>query len=375
MPPIKEDQIFPSIKDFKEALRLWAIEQNFTPHVLDSDKQRVRVGCRSVANCPFRIRVRYDATKQIAKVTTCEPEHSHPIGEGVSQSNKRTVTGRLAFLVSVVPDLLKVSINTTTREICAVVKQKYGQEIAERQAQKVKRVLTKELKRPCRRCRRFGHVKTDCPQRPAVDSNDEEHETSSEESETPERRRKVSQCSVCFQTGHNKKNCPHKPVVPTLLNDQLQQAAYAPVQPPAIMDNGAEIPPLDDSLPVDSTTTSQQNQSNGQPSMPQNSDLTISNGVPSQAYNSMIPATSVSRRQRPLVNLPTSDGRVGQPQDQTSVQVRPPQTPENLQVTDASLPQDLKLRAAELMRRAAGLTQEAARLNYEAARLIALAPS
>ena len=43
MPPIVYGDSFASINEFKARFREWAVEENFTPHILDSD---IRVGCR-----------------------------------------------------------------------------------------------------------------------------------------------------------------------------------------------------------------------------------------------------------------------------------------------------------------------------------------
>lgn len=49
MAPIVQGQHFPSLHEFKIALRQWAIETNFTPAIIDSDLHRVRAGCRFVS--------------------------------------------------------------------------------------------------------------------------------------------------------------------------------------------------------------------------------------------------------------------------------------------------------------------------------------
>ena len=398
MPAIVEDQEFPSLLAFKDALRDWAIEQNFTPHILDSDKQRVRAGCRSAPNCQFRIRVNFNAKQGIARVTTCEPDHCHPLGDGVSQNIKRPESAKLKFLLNAVPQLLHVNINTTTRQICTAVEKKYGQQISARQAQKVKRVL---VKKPCMHCNVYGHSSKHCPIRPAsaeTEIGDGGNDATDEGSSGTERPRRKSRCLGCFQTGHNRKNCPERPrpSVGTIVQDpsmiaqnQLQQAAYAPAQPPINVVDDTFNPPIEDDAATPSATVQPQDQATSQAPTTKTSTTVAPLNIRPSMYNSMVPPTSqpgpsfvtfaddvethtvhlrppqdhsVSQPQQPQVPSvsqprPTQDPRISQP--------RPPPPP---------LPQDPKLRAAELMRQAAGLTQEAARLNYEAARLIASAP-
>ncbi|KAL9038994.1 MAG: hypothetical protein Q9180_002796 [Flavoplaca navasiana] len=141
MPPITTNQTFPSLLAFKAALRDWAIERNFTPHILDSDSHRVRAGCRTSPNCPFRIRCNWNEKRGTAKVTTCEDVHTclSSTTQALAhqhQDIKRAETGRLKFLLEIVPQLLDVTVTTTTSAIIDAVEQRYGQRIPLRQAQK-----------------------------------------------------------------------------------------------------------------------------------------------------------------------------------------------------------------------------------------------
>ena len=147
MPPIVQGQIFPTLADFKNALRDWAIERNWTPHILDSDSHRVRAGCRSSADCPFRIRANYSVRRGDAKVTTCDDNHScepfrTPADGKAHQDIKRAETGKLKFLLEAVPKLMSVTLDTNIVEIIDAIERKYGQKIPTRQAQKVKANLT-----------------------------------------------------------------------------------------------------------------------------------------------------------------------------------------------------------------------------------------
>ena len=167
MPPIKVGQSFINLAAFKDALREWAIERNWTPHILDSDSHRVRAGCRSRPDCPFRIRANYSAKRGDARVTTVDDVHNcEPFSrDGPSHQNiKRAETGKLKFLVEAVPKLMGVTVDTSIHDIIATVEQKYGQKIPTRQAQKVKGSLVTRVKGPCRHCHRMGHTRRHCPQ-------------------------------------------------------------------------------------------------------------------------------------------------------------------------------------------------------------------
>ncbi|KAI4252782.1 MAG: hypothetical protein L6R42_007843 [Xanthoria sp. 1 TBL-2021] len=236
MPPITTDQTFPSLLAFKAALRDWAIERNFTPHILDSDSHRVRAGCRTSPNCPFRIRCNWNEKRATARVTTCEDVHTclSSTTQALAhqhQDIKRAETGRLKFLLEVVPQLLDVTVTTTTSAIIDAVEQRYGQRIPLRQAQKVKREMAGRIHGPCRYCHRGGHSKRNCPMRKereasgitipptpeelSIDpsfqyaNNDnttpehEHHDDHQQQQQSPEERR----CTLCFQPGHHRGNC------------------------------------------------------------------------------------------------------------------------------------------------------------------------
>ena len=168
MPKIKEGDKFASLQEFKDSLRRWAIEENWTPHILDSDSHRVRAGCRSAPNCPFRIRANQNANRGFVLVTTCDPEHTcfetRDHDNPLHQDIKRSETGKLKFLLEAVPRLLDVTLETHVQEIVDAIEKKYGQKIPVRQAQKVKNALQPRVLGPCRHCRQAGHTRRHCPQ-------------------------------------------------------------------------------------------------------------------------------------------------------------------------------------------------------------------
>ena len=168
MPVIREGDIFPTLKDFKAALRQWAIENNWTPHILDSDSHRVRAGCRSTKDCPFRVRANYSGKRRNALVTTCDDVHncyaSRADGTAGHQNIKRAETGKLKFLLEAVPKLMNVTLDTNVQDIIDAVEKKHGQRIPTRQAQKVKSELAPRIRGPCRHCQQIGHTRKHCPQ-------------------------------------------------------------------------------------------------------------------------------------------------------------------------------------------------------------------
>ena len=353
MPAIVEGQHFPSLQTFKDALREWAVEKNFTPHILDSDRTRVRAGCRSAPDCPFKIRVNFNAKLGHARVTTIEDGHTCAASTGqlVPQNIKRAETAKVSFLVKAVPQLLEVTKATPVSRIVELVEEKYGQKIADRQAQKVKRVL---CNRPCRYCHQFGHSGRCCPQRSAQTNINEVDGADAEADDDPGEwiTRRTVRCRVCSQTGHNRKNCPNVASIEppnqeaSMIEEQLNVAAYAPALPPN--------PPSSNNAPVDP-----QIENNG-PVPPPRPQLSVSGD--SLASNRSLDGSSMSTSA--VLSRPGSEPR---PSHQAlNVQLTRP-------TLNQSTPQNPKLEAARLMQQAARLMQEAARLNLEAAKLTASA--
>lgn len=344
MPPITVDTTFPSLLAFKAALRAWAIERNFTPHILDSDSHRVRAGCRSSPNCPFRIRCNWNEKKRIARVTTCEDVHncisSTTRETHAHQDIKRAETGRLKFLVEAVPQLMDVTVTTSTTAIIDAVQRRYGQKIPLRQAQKVKRELAGRIHGPCRYCRTVGHSRRNCPVRrereaagitapPMPDelgpqqyqypnqniiprAGDEPHEYR----RPPDDRR----CTLCLQPGHHRGSCPTTED-PSNGHRSENTMAYR---------NGHVSQPPAYSIPHD----------------PSSQDEVY-------PHHELPPLNRPARPPRPLTPQPRVDPALEQSE---------PQHP---------TPKEIQAEAARLMQEAARLMNEAAMMNAKAARLTA----
>ncbi|MCJ1432036.1 hypothetical protein MMC27_001392 [Xylographa pallens] len=338
MPAIVQGQQFLSLADFKQALHVWAIERGFTPAILDSDFHRVRAGCRSGLNCPFRIRANYYEKKGYAKVTTCDNVHTctSSSGQPASQDIKRAEASKLKFLVEAVPKHMAVTDDTSTKTIIEVVKEKYGQDIALRQAQKVKALLCPKPKETCERCGKAHARSVRCEQSQRSSTIQASRDRSSR-AQPSERSESIA---MDWQP-HEDRSQSSDHTMSSTANPAVQQIA--------------EVTTIvvDPRLSRNSTTRTEQNtashqiisttrepsailQSHSQPSDP--------NGVQAQQQvGNNLQRMPIGARVRALVANP-----------------QPSRTP-----------QETRLEAARLMQNAARLMQEAARLNAEAARLTA----
>lgn len=344
MPAIEEGQIFATLGDFKQALRDWAIEKNFTPHILDSDSHRVRAGCRSSPDCPFRIRANYSEKRGNARVTTCDNVHNcvSTSEQLVSQTIKRPEAGKLKFLVEAVPKIIDMEEPITTTIIIAAVKRRYGQDLPLRQAQKVKRALGCKPHGPCRECRRMGHSKKTCPtlypngippvfvghelsQNNTADYDDSQMQIDSSGDNEPESQ---DPCTLCFQLGHTRNHCPSV------------AAASASTDNAGMTHKRAGL-------------LSQQ--PNGHASDEVAIDPNLRHGA-----QRVGPGTAQTQ--------PSERGLQSMDAQPEHIPVPPPEQP-------SRTPQETRVEAARLMQQAARLMQEAAKLNFEAARLTASAAS
>lgn len=334
MPAIEEGQIFPTLLEFKQALRDWAIERNFTPHILDSDSHRVRAGCRSSPDCLFRIRANYSDKRGNARVTTCVDVHNcvATSDQLVPQTIKRPEVGKLKFLLEAIPKIIDMDEPVTTTVIIDAVKRKYGQDLPLRQAQRVKRALGCKPHGPCRNCRRMGHSKKTCPQLPFPGTLDDDSLPSGSTGEqegggtegnlgVDDRGGTEDQCNRCFQHGHTQTNCTSEAIA---------------------------LPPDDDPL---FNQERQNPQSTHATALVQN-DVSIDPSL-RLGMQRLCPALAQTDR------IPQSSGPMP---GEINISQQEPQT---------KTAQETRLEAARLMQHAATLMQQAARLNAEAARLTA----
>ncbi|KAL9126676.1 MAG: hypothetical protein Q9217_004305 [Psora testacea] len=360
MPPITPGQTFTNLVEFKEALRQWAIERNWTPHILDSDSHRVRAGCRSSPDCPFRIRANYSAKRGDAKVTTvddvhnCEPFRNN--GQLSHQNIKRAETGKLKFLVDAVPKLMTVTLETSIHDIIALVEQKYGQKIPTRQAQKVKGALVTRVKGPCRHCHQMGHTRRHCPQLRASASGplDFSHND-----------------SINFSgADHHGDGTYADGGLEDTYDEGDTMAFEKSQQQRANMFHQHPRPPSSTAFDhTNRNNTAQPNQSGI------SVDPNLSNGVqhpyeaapiqPRPPPVQPIPAAQITLQQaRANLNMPNPTAPQPTPTPQPNA---PPQT----DTTPTRTAAETRMEASKLMQQAAQLMQQAAKMNAEAARLTA----
>ena len=359
MPSITPGQDFASLAAFKTALQAWAIEDRFQPKILDSDSKRVRVGCRSGPDCPFRIRCNFSDKSGTAKVTTLDGEHCNHIPQGRSQPVRiaRPEAGKMKFLVQAVPNLMEITSETSTKDIIDAVARAYGPDIMLRQAQKVKAYLLRKQKHnKCRHCGQAGHTKRNCSQRQSqhqsgsgpssetvdasMQSDADGEELPSSDTDEPVPRTQEQHCRICHQVGHNRRNCRQQEFRPTAIS------ASAPAPAPAPPPRPVPIP-----APAPSSNKRTRNR-------------TLLGSLPEPiTVRTMLEGAQYSYTAPPDI----SDHQIFHSPD---VGVMPPSTssrPPPTVHTNVFAAQE----AARLMQEAARLTQEAARLNHQAANLMA----
>ena len=362
MPPIVVGQTFANLADFKDALRQWAVERNWTPHILDSDSHRVRAGCRSSTDCPFRIRANYSAKRGDAKVTTvddvhnCEPFKNN--GQLSHQNIKRAETGKLKFLVETVPKLMTVTLETSIHDIIAMIEQKYGQKIPTRQAQKVKGALVTRVKGPCRHCHQMGHTRRHCPQLRASAPGPIEF-SSNNTMEFP-------------AADHGDGTYADGGLEDTYGESSTMDFNASQRQHPNMFHQHPRP------QPQPSATYDQANQNN----MTQTSqngisvDPSLSNDVQQHYGTTPIPPrpTPVQPMSATKIALQQARANANASQNRPASQSTPtPQTNVSSQndPSPARTPADTRMEASKLMQQAAQLMQQAAKMNAEAARLTA----
>ncbi|MCJ1350660.1 MAG: hypothetical protein MMC33_000641 [Icmadophila ericetorum] len=402
MPPIVAGQKFSSLQDFKKALRDWAIEKGFTPAILDSDTHRVRAGCRSSADCPFRIRANFQEKNGFARVTTVDDTHNciAAAGQLASQDIKRAETCRLKFLTEVVPTLITVTQETSTKTIMEVVEKKYGQKIAIRQAQKVKAFLAPKSKGPCPHCGKAYHRSGRCPliRKSASDRSEspqqmdqdygndasamqlDSHEdempqpsSRSDQSYYPPENNPVMQSQI---RGNTMQSTVQNAMQHAMQNQQSQSNQSNHIN--QTVNNSASATSRSGSLgDVNVGSGVQYSAQNGQQPSPVQMQMHIQNPV-SLSNTTRVAATgrTLPTPQAPPPPAPQSTLQLNaqhnvQHAAQTNTQHTTQSVLQNTAQQTTKTPAETRMEAAKLMQQAARLMQEAAKLNAEAARLTA----
>lgn len=132
-------QRFSSLEEFKTVVRSISVRQHWELRVIRSNKKSVVIGCRSGANCFFRVVCR--SNKNATYITSLQDEHSCRRGEATAgMTPARSEASHVRFLLSEIPKLFDVNSRIKGQEVVDAVKRYHGYDISMRQAQ---RALTK----------------------------------------------------------------------------------------------------------------------------------------------------------------------------------------------------------------------------------------
>ena len=226
---------------------------------------------------------------------------------------------------------MTVDSKTTTKAIIDIVKQKYGQDIALRQAQKVKAMLCPRTKQPCGECGQVHPRSFNCS------SNSADHSRSQINSESGQ-----LESSSVVNIDLNEDHLPQPVEIGVRSDPTLNRL---PITAPHYENRG--LLPSPSAMGPRAGVNSQQLPSMIDPA------LTANNVQASSTLQPPVQTQSSTMAVPNQVNLtgPTTTSSVGQQASRTAQQTR--------------------FEAARLMQTAAKLMQEAARLNAEAARLTA----
>ena len=124
MPALKINQLFGSLRDFKESLRIWALTEHFDYRWAFSDSVRAKAVC-AYNECPFTVRCNWYSEKDFARITVLVSNHNC-IG---NPPVERSLASRLDWLLGVLPTVMKVDATTTTHSIIDAIALHYGYRI------------------------------------------------------------------------------------------------------------------------------------------------------------------------------------------------------------------------------------------------------
>lgn len=132
-------QRFTSLEEFKTVIRSISVRQHWELRVIRSNKKSVVIGCRSGANCFFRVVCR--SNKNATYITSLQDSHSCRRGEATTGvTPARSEASHVRFLLSEIPKLFDMNTRIKGQEVVDAVKRYHGYDISMRQAQ---RALTK----------------------------------------------------------------------------------------------------------------------------------------------------------------------------------------------------------------------------------------
>lgn len=132
-------QRFSSLEEFKSVVRSISVRQHWELRVARSNKKSVVVGCRSSANCFFRVVCR--SNKNATYITSLQDSHSCRRSAGSpSATPARSEASHVRFLLGEIPKLFDMKSRIKAQDVVDAVKRYHGYDISMRQAQ---RALTK----------------------------------------------------------------------------------------------------------------------------------------------------------------------------------------------------------------------------------------
>lgn len=128
-------QQFLSLEDFKIAVRSISVRQHWELRVTRSNKKSVVIGCRSSANCFFRVVCR--SNKNAIYITSLQDNHScRRSANSPGATPARSEASHVRFLQGEIPRLFDMKSNIKAQDVVDAVKRYHGYDISMRQAQR-----------------------------------------------------------------------------------------------------------------------------------------------------------------------------------------------------------------------------------------------
>ncbi|KAJ5473580.1 hypothetical protein N7475_003146 [Penicillium sp. IBT 31633x] len=128
-------QQFSSLEDFKTAIRSVSVRQHWELRVTRSNKKSVVIGCRSSANCFFRVVCR--SNKNTTYITSLQDSHScRQSADSPTATTARSEASHVRFLLSEIPKLFDMKSKIRAQDVVDAVKRYHGYDISMRQAQR-----------------------------------------------------------------------------------------------------------------------------------------------------------------------------------------------------------------------------------------------
>ena len=128
-------QQFSSLDEFKAVIRSISVRQHWELRVSRSNKKSVVIGCRSSANCYFRVVCR--ANKNATYISSLQDSHSCRRNAASPKTTPaRAEASHVRFLLSEIPRLFDLKNKIKGQDVVDAVKRYHGYDISMRQAQR-----------------------------------------------------------------------------------------------------------------------------------------------------------------------------------------------------------------------------------------------